>query len=152
MHKIAFIFALLGLATHALAQNKVNPVKWSFSAVKVADKEYDLTFNAEIQSGWHIYSLFSQGEDGPIPTTLNLNFVDGFEFVGGPKINGPKTTELDKVFKKELVRHHGNVSFVQRIQNYGDLKTLSGFIKYMACDNSKCMPPATLEFVFELNP
>jgi thiol:disulfide interchange protein DsbD len=143
------LFCFLGVATLGQAQDKANPVKWTFSVQKGTDKEYDLVFTADILEDWHIYGMMNQGE-GPVPTSLNLNFVDGFEFVGGPKVEGNKTTAQDKVFKKELTIHQKQVRFIQRIQNYGELKTLSGYVRFTACDGRKCLPPANIEFVFEL--
>jgi thiol:disulfide interchange protein DsbD len=38
---------------------QLNPVTWSFSATKIADKTYEIHMKAIIQSGWHLYSQTS---------------------------------------------------------------------------------------------
>ena len=51
---LTFLFAIL---LSAMAWSQVlEPVKWSFSSEKTADNEAVLTFRAEIEKHWHLYS------------------------------------------------------------------------------------------------
>ncbi|MFV0566911.1 MAG: cytochrome C biogenesis protein, partial [Flavobacteriaceae bacterium] len=45
----------------------LEPVKWTSSATKISDTEYELVATATIDSGWHLYSQ-NVPEDGPRPT------------------------------------------------------------------------------------
>ena len=50
-----------------------NPVKWTFSAKKIADKQFEVEMKAVILPGWHLYSQ-QQPEDAiAIPTEFVLN-------------------------------------------------------------------------------
>ncbi|MGZ8553853.1 MAG: protein-disulfide reductase DsbD domain-containing protein, partial [Chitinophagaceae bacterium] len=64
--KIFLAFLLIGIADIANAQ--LNPVSWSFSAKKVADKTYEIHLTATMQSGWHLYSQTQPDDAIAIPT------------------------------------------------------------------------------------
>src|SRR3954469_5492716 len=70
MKKIFFILVLLSTVFCTWAQN---PVTWSFSAKKLADKKYEIHLTATVQSGWHLYSQL-QPEDAVVnPTSFVFN-------------------------------------------------------------------------------
>jgi hypothetical protein len=69
MKKIIVLFCAVVFAFNVNAQ-KANPVKWSFTAVKKTDKQYELVATATIDASWHIYSQFVK--KGPVPTTLQF--------------------------------------------------------------------------------
>ena len=39
-----------------------NPVRWTFAAKKIADKQFEVEMRADIIAGWHLYSQ-QQPED-----------------------------------------------------------------------------------------
>ena len=47
----SFLALVLALACTSFVHAQLNPVKWSYKAVKVADGVYDLSFTAHIQDG-----------------------------------------------------------------------------------------------------
>ena len=55
MKKLFFISFLMMSAAIGNAQ-VLNPVLWSFSSKKIADKTYEVHLTATIQKGWHMYS------------------------------------------------------------------------------------------------
>ena len=62
-----------------------NPVKWEFSVKKINDKKADLIIKANIGKGWHLYSQFMSGKDGPIPTTFTYNPSADYSIEGKTK-------------------------------------------------------------------
>ena len=67
MKKI-FVFCLTVVIALSANAQKLNPVKWTFEAVKKSDKQYDLIFTANVEAPWHIYSQFVK--KGPVPTSI----------------------------------------------------------------------------------
>jgi thiol:disulfide interchange protein DsbD len=55
MKKIMLGCMVVLFALNANAQ-RLNPVKWTFEAVKKSDKQYDIIFTANVDAPWHIYS------------------------------------------------------------------------------------------------
>ncbi|MDZ4329907.1 MAG: thiol:disulfide interchange protein, partial [Flavobacterium sp.] len=65
MKKI-FYLLLLGFVFVKVQAQIINPVKWEPRIEKKSTSEYVLTFNGNIEAGWHVYSQFTP-EDGPLP-------------------------------------------------------------------------------------
>ena len=68
------------------------PVKWTFSKKQISDNKYELTFVADIEKGWAVYSndILNGGVDCdieicPIPVSFEFNKMDSNEisFKGG---------------------------------------------------------------------
>jgi thiol:disulfide interchange protein DsbD len=55
------------------AKAQLNPVSWSFSAKKIADKTYEVHLTATMQSGWHLYSQVQPEDAIAIPTDFKIN-------------------------------------------------------------------------------
>lgn len=71
MKKWLLALVLTGFAS--LAQAQLNPITWSFSAKKIADKDYELQMTATIQTNWHLYSQVQPEDAVAMPTTFELN-------------------------------------------------------------------------------
>ncbi|MDZ4801010.1 MAG: redoxin, partial [Bryobacteraceae bacterium] len=69
------LFAAILLATAALSAQPRNPVQWTLTldpASAPPGSTVHATFQAKIESGWHIYAL-SNPPGGPTPTTIKVN-------------------------------------------------------------------------------
>lgn len=89
MKKIFTGMLLLLFAGIANAQIN-NPVTWTYTAKKVADKTYELHLTAVIDGNWHLYA--QDAGTGPEPTT--------FAFTKNPLINfDGKVKEIGKLEK-----------------------------------------------------
>ena len=62
----------------------LEPVKWTFKAVRINDTLAELQFNARIDPTWHMYSQ-DVPPDGPKPTLFTFDKPDGFNLIG--KVN-----------------------------------------------------------------
>lgn len=126
----------------------INPVKWEFSFTKVA-AEFQLNFKATINKGWHIYSQNMNG-DGPVPTSITITQNKNFKIVGEPE--EPKPFEkYDPNFDMNVKWFDNEVNFTQKIKpiTKSDFK-VEGFVTFMTCDDSKCLPPIDVPFAISI--
>ena len=93
MKKGMILFCSVFMVFVAGAQ-KLNPVKWTFEAVKKSDKQYEIKISAAIESPWHIYSQFVK--DGPIPTKITYKANPLTEVKGPAKEIGKIEKKFDK--------------------------------------------------------
>ncbi|WP_372793424.1 protein-disulfide reductase DsbD domain-containing protein [Lutibacter sp.] len=127
----------------------LEPVKWATSVNKISETEYDLVTTATIEINWHLYSQ-SVPEDGPIPTNFtykgNPNYLKK-----GNTIEDKGHTVDDPIFGVKIKYFDNKASFKQRIK----LKAKAPFkvyatVEFMVCDDSRCLPPAELDLVFNI--
>lgn len=148
--KKLIVLLLLTVSTSSFSQI-LEPVKWSTSVEKVSDTEYILISKAQIDTGWHLYSQ-DVPEDGPIPTTFSYSVKDDVGF----KIIGKTTEEVghtvdDPIFGMKIKYFENTATFEQRIELTSKLDIISGTVDFMVCDDSRCLPPATIDLTFQLN-
>ncbi len=144
MKKIAAFFFSLMMGLQLNAQ-KINPVKWTFEAVKKADKQYDITFTANVDAPWHIYSQFVK--KGPVPTSVQIKKNPLVQIKGGVKEIGKIEKKFDKNFGAEIAYFSNKVQFVQSVTLKVASKTkLTGEIEYMVCNDERCLPPTKVPF------
>ncbi len=129
----------------------LEPVKWTFDQEKINDTEYELTFTAKIDNHWHLYSQDITEGEGPLPTTFVFEENKNIELVG--KVNEPKPIEeFDKNFGVTLKYFSHEAKFTQRVKVLnGEPTKLKGFVEFMSCDDSRCLPPAEEDFQFSFN-
>ena len=149
MKKIIVLFCALVFAFNVNAQ-KTNPVKWSFTAVKKTDKQYELVATATIDASWHIYSQFVSS--GPIPTNFTFSKNPLIQLAGKTKEKGKLQKMYDKNFKTELSFFSDKVDFVQTVNLKVASKTnLVGVVEYSVCNDDRCLPPVKVPFEVALN-
>lgn len=140
------LFSLLAV-TGLAAKAQLNPVSWTFSAVKTGDKQYEIRMVATILDKWHLYSQ-SQPEDAVIlPTTFKLTPNPLFTLEGKIQEQGKMEKFTDKTLGISANQYANTVSFVQKIKLKANVKTnLKGSVEYQTCDDKKCLPPKTVNF------
>jgi len=125
-----------------------NPVTWDFQSKKIGENEFELTFNANIQQGWHLYSS-TLPDGGPIPTSFNFEDNAAVSFVGKIKELSTAHEEFDKNFDMNLKYFGGKAVFKQVVKISGSTK-LVGMVEYMSCNDETCTPPTEADFEFDL--
>ncbi|MBK9255489.1 MAG: DUF255 domain-containing protein [Saprospiraceae bacterium] len=128
----------------------LNPVKWTVTKEKVSDNMYDIVFEAKIDQGWTVYSFFTS-DDGPVPTTLNFESIDGARLSGDPVESGKRKEGPDPLFDNvNVIKFYADQPYVirQRIEITDENKIVSGYLNYMACDDKKCLTPTDVDFEF----
>ena len=149
-----FILFIVGIFYTIGAYAQIyNPVSWSYDSKHIAGDEYELIYTADIEDGWTVYSQYLESEDGPIATT--------FEFDAGShfSLNG-KTTEdelnrkegHDKVFDMNVTKYAKKAIFRQKVKVLDYTKPIAGYLTFMTCDATKCLPPTDEDFEFKITP
>lgn len=143
------IFSLLLLATFSANAQMANPVKWSYTIVKVSDKVYDVKVIATIDKGWHLYA--QDAGEGPEPTTISFESNPMFKLDGKVKEVGKLRKEYDPNFDSELKFYSSQVTFVQRIVMRSNVATVvKGNVNFMVCNDRKCLPPKDVPFTVKV--
>ena len=149
MKKLIVLFCSIVFAMNVHAQ-KPNPVKWTFSAIKKSDKQYEVVASATIDAPWHMYSQFVSG--GPMPTHFTFSKNPLIQLVGKTKEKGKLQKMYDKNFKTELSFFSDKVDFIQTVNLKVASKTnLVGVVEYSICNDDRCLPPAKVSFEVALN-
>jgi len=127
--RVILFLSFFILTTNILAAQN-NPVKWTFEAEKVGDKEYEIVATANIHS---------------------IDKVSNLKVVGQVEESGNKKKEYDEMFEMELVKLSGRTTYRQRVKVEGDVDEISGQISFMTCCANSCMPPTELAFAVALD-
>lgn len=148
-----FIFTLLALIAVSIPafSQILTPVKWENRIKLINDNEAVVTFKATIDDGWHLYST-QLPEDGPIPTTVKWETLTGATLDGQLTPSRPPHEEVDMIFHLKLGWWEKNVTLTQKLK-ITDPKSysISGYIRYMACNDQTCLPPQNEQFSFTGN-
>lgn len=129
----------------------LEPVKWDFSTTEItgSENEYELIFDATIDDKWHLYSS-DLPEGGPIPTGFTINESDDFELIDGILEISTPETKFDQAFGMELKLFSEEARFIQKIKRKNSKNfTITGYVEFMSCDDSRCLPPREVEFEIE---
>jgi DsbC/DsbD-like thiol-disulfide interchange protein len=143
---ILAIVTLLGTAAFAQIEK---PVKWSYAAKKINDKEAVVFLKATVDKGWHIYSQKITG-DGPVPTTFTFTPSKDFTLNGKP-VEPKGITKFEKAFGINVTYLENTAIFQQKIKLNAAKTTIKGKIEFMTCNDLKCLPPDEVEFSIPLN-
>lgn len=127
-----------------------NPVSWEFSQKQMSEDTWQLTFRAAIDPGWSIYSQYLEGDDGPIPTSFSFDEGDHYELVGKTEESGKKKSEFDKIFEMQLVKFSEKGIFTQVVKVTDASRPITGYLTFMTCDDTRCLPPTDVDFSFEV--
>lgn len=142
--KVMFIFILVLLAGYGLKAQILIPVKWSYAAKRTGANTATLFLKAEMQQGWHIYSV-NQAEGGPVKTSFSFKPDKGYELVG--TVTEPKPLNaMDDNFGIIVSSFERSVTFLQEIKLSQPAVTINGILEFMACNANQCLPPERLEF------
>lgn len=139
------IFSCFLTLSNITAQNNT-PVTWHISAKPVDANVYELTFNAEIQQGWYLYSQHLT-DGGPVPTTFEFEQGASIKLLKDVEEDGAIQEQYDPNFDMQIRKYASQVSFYAVVEANPET-ILNGTIRYMACDAEKCLPPKVETFSF----
>lgn len=139
-----FIVVLL-LAISAINKARIeSPIKWSYAAKKLNATEAMLYLKADIQSGWHIYSV-NQKDGGPVKTNFSFTASKDFMLIG--KVVEPKSVKKhEEVFDMDVFYFENSVIFTQKVKLNKPQTVIKGKVEFMACTDKECLPPAEVDF------
>ncbi|MBE9480548.1 MAG: thioredoxin family protein [Bacteroidetes bacterium] len=127
----------------------LEPVKWEFSSRKISENEAELIFTAKIENKWHLYS-----QDIPMTppaTTFTFSENGKYELIG-EVTESESIEEYDSNFEMNLKYFSDKAIFKQKIKLLsGSPFTIKGFVTFMCCDNTRCLPPTDVDFEFKFS-
>lgn len=145
---IAFIIALT-LFSLSVRADMLKPIKWQKTVEQIDENTFEIIFSAKIDAGWHLYGL-NIPEGGPIATSFNFKDADSYKLIGAPTPSVKAEKKFDPTFEMELELFSKQVTFRQKVKLLKKQAVVSGYIEFMACDDSRCLPPVEDEFEFTL--
>ncbi len=126
---------LLGI-TASFAQAPEATAKWSVSSKAVSDNVFELTFKADIEDGWHIYTLDHKYN----PIVIEFAHAQGYSLEGGlVQVTKPSDFQGEKVF-------FDSVTLTQRVKLSGNEATVKGEVSWSGCNDQYCAAPESWEF------
>ena len=138
---------LLGMGLNA--QVIRDAVTWSRLVEDKSPTEKVLVFTATVKDPWHLYGT-ELPKGGPTPTHLLVDKIEGAELVGGLTSTQKPIEKYDPNFEMTLRFFSGKVTFRQKIRITDPKKfAFVGAIRYMACNDEQCLPPANWEFTVQ---
>lgn len=143
--KLLTFAALLLIFTPFAGAQVLEPVTWSFRSEKTAENSYDIVMTATIEDRWHLYAM-DLPEGGPVATSFTFETPEGFTLDGKPvAVNAPEV-KFDNSFGMDIGMHSGSIEFRQKITVDSLPVTVKGFVTFMSCDDTQCLPPRDVEF------
>ena len=149
MKKIPFSLLICLFSLFQVQAQLLNPVEWEFSTVDLGNDEYELVFQATMDEGWTVYSQYTN-DDGPVPTQVVYEEQDGFELLGENTESGSRKEGYDNYFDLDVIKFLSDEPYVirQKVKRNDQGKALKGYVTFMTCDDSRCLPPTDVEFSF----
>ena len=149
--KTFFTVLFLAVAGIGMAQ-KIDPVQWTYSAKKIADKTYEVHLTANIQNTWHLYSQLQPADAINQPTEIIFKKNPLVVMDGKVKEVGKMEMFKDERLKISANQYSNKVDFVQKVKLKSNAKTsLVGSVQYQTCDDKKCLPSKKIDFTVALN-
>ncbi len=114
------------------------------------DGTVDLDFHASVEEGWHVYSQLLDPFDGPIPTSFTIE-TEGVTTADSVAAECEPHLEYDPNFMMDLLYFEKDVHWVHTLSFPGAIpSTVKGYVTFMVCDESKCLPPEDVDFELAL--
>jgi thiol:disulfide interchange protein DsbD len=148
--KTLFPFIILFLAATVARSQVLDPVKWSYTHEMTGENEAVLIFRADIDTHWHLYS-----QDIPMAPPATTFHFEGdtalYELLGA--VSETETIEeFDPNFDMVMKFFAEEAEFRQVVRLLTDEPVvISGYLNYMCCDDTRCLPPTDVEFAFAFN-
>lgn len=136
--EVNFDFTLGEQQSQAAKSQILEPVTWDITSKKNSDGNIELTFDAKIDHGYHLYSL-TIPDDGPLPTVFTFEESENYKLVNGVVEVITPIEEYDEVFELDIKFFEDNASFMQEIKADGDKIPVVGEIAYMVCNETGCV-------------
>jgi len=149
MKEILVLILLSAFLTMNVFGQAENPVSWEVSA-EVQEDIVTITYEATIEKGWYVYSQYLESDLGPIPTSVNFE-SENIKPIGKVEEEGKKKEGYDELFEMNIVKYADKLTLVQKIKRSSDLKNVKGYIEFMTCDDSRCLPPTDIDFDIVIN-
>lgn len=140
--KILFALCFSLISFSGFAQNKWAPANWSFH-ISENGEDYIFKATVDLEEGWAIYSQYTE-EGGPVPLTFTFN--DKTVLKGDTEEKSEAIKKMSELFEVEVIKFKKQAVFEQRFTKKKGMKTFSGELRFMCCDDLRCLPPTVVPF------
>lgn len=137
---VSFLFSFFTI--FSFGQN-LQPVSWNFNTNKLEDGSYEFIATAKIKGDWAIYSQHT-GKGGPV--ALKFSYADGIDLIGETKENSDPIKKMSALFEVEVIKFKKEAVFIQKFRPKEGVLAIKGSLKYMCCDDLRCLPPTEVAF------
>ncbi len=133
------IFAALAFFSFLASQAQFfEPVKWKTHTEKGTGNEVTLVFDAEIESGWHVYSQFTP-DGGPLPIEITYKAQAGNYALAGKTSESKTQRHFNDVFGVDEVYFENKLQLRQKIKVLkASLNKVEVMLSYQVCAD-KCI-------------
>ena len=142
----AILIAILALAGTAGAQI-MTPVTWKSEMTMTGDDKGKIVLTATIQYGWHMYAN-DIADGGPQPLELTFPKLDGVKLDGKFTPSKAAHRQMDDMFGMELAWWTEGVTLTQNFTATKPEFAIEAMVRYGACNDENCVPPARETFSF----
>lgn len=129
------------------------PVSYTWKIEAKDDQTLEIIFEAKIEKGWYTYSQYLESDDGPVRTSVNFDQANAIELIGKATESSSKPENkvqgFDEMFEMNVIKYKHDLSIRQQFKVNDINQELTGYLEYMTCDDTKCMPPTAVEFAFK---
>ncbi len=148
MKKIILILASIMFFVNIMQSQIITPVTWNFSLEQINDSTHIIKAKASIDSSWKMYGS-DLPEGGPIATNFVIEETNNVKLNGVFRSLNSPNVFYDKMFSMNLSYYNSEAFFEQSIQILDTLDfSIKGYVRFMACDDTSCLPPTEESFQF----
>ena len=148
---IGLIVSLLFISQFTFSQI-LTPVKWTFEISDIDDSSKEIVATASIDEHWKMYGT-NLPEGGPISTVFIIEAITGASIEGDFLSSSQPKLYYDAMFQMELSSYEKKAVFTQRLIIIDKANfSVKGYVRYMACDATSCLPPTEASFTFGSEP
>ncbi len=149
MKRISAILAFFCLMT-ALVSAATSPINCSASIEpdSTSATAGTLVLKVDIADGWHIYGLEMPegGQAAGIPDPTHIEFAAGTEASAPMYADAMATMHSDPSLGLDLPWLTGTITLRQPFEQTSATGKVEGSLRYMACTDESCTPPARFDF------
>lgn len=146
----SILYLLLLLSNLVLwGQKMEEPVTWNFSIKRCGANAYQVKGVANVADPWAIYSHYLPKDADPIPSNIAFTTI-GVLKKKPLKEKGHKIT-FDELYGEGITKYKKELTFLQEITVKDAVDKIEGYVVYMVCNGSQCMPPKQVKFILDLD-
>lgn len=140
--KVLLLCAGLFIFSNISSQN--NHISWTAIYKAVSPTEGEILITGSVDKGWHTYS--QQANDAvPFPTLISFKENKNYKLVG-KAIESNAQEDFDAALNEKLMVFTKKAEFKQKVVlTVKDAQTIAFKVEYICCDNTKCLPPTTVD-------
>jgi thiol:disulfide interchange protein DsbD len=143
---ISFLSFVFSIGITFSQTGSAKQVKWTATAKKISEKQFELKLTATIAGDFHLYAQ-DAGVEGPVPTKIVFTANPLLILEGKVTETGKKITKVEQAWDGKVNFYEKSITFTQKIKAKTKAKTnIIGKVEFMVCNDEVCLPPAEVPF------